>query len=354
MLSKFDDKRAMFLHPNVVTILATYRCTAACTNCCMDSNPTLTERVSLDQIKCFIDEAFAIGSVRQVVFSGGECFLLGEDLDNAVSYASSLGFHTRCVTNGYWALSLDIGEKRIRRLKECGLNELNISTGDFHQQWVPQERVVNAALSGVRADLDHTLIVVEITKTRRVSRESLLSEERLKTLTTNTCHSNFGIIESPWMPMVFSERIEQPDHLFVNKDNLYERGPCDSIFNTIVLTPQANVGLCCGLPREKIPELNHKWRKGHLADDLSEACSEFIKIWISVDGPEKILAWAASKNGDIVWENLYAHSCHACARVYTDKVVRDTILEHYNERVDDVLLRYAMRLQQQRQQGLSA
>jgi hypothetical protein len=80
---------------------------------------------------------------------------------------------------------------------------------------------------------------------------------------------------------------------------------------------------------------------------LQEAGRDFIKIWLFVDGPERILAWAASKNQAIQWENRYSHHCHACLALFENAEVRRTILEHYRERVDDVLLRYNVRLREQ-------
>src|SRR2546421_2475345 len=93
----------LMIEPEILTILGTYKCTAACENCCFDSNPYLTKRLDLDRIIGFIDEGARFPSCKIVVFSGGECFLLRDDLNKAVARATSLGLSTRCVTNGYWA-----------------------------------------------------------------------------------------------------------------------------------------------------------------------------------------------------------------------------------------------------------
>jgi len=335
-----------YIHPRVLTILGTYRCTAACENCCFGSNPWVTQRVSLERILSFIEEGSQSPSVESVVFSGGECFLLGDDLVRAVEFCSNKGLKTRCVSNGYWAKRLDYGRKRLRQLKDAGLCELNISTGDYHQQWVPQESVVNAVCLGVEASFVHTVLVVELQKERRITAESLLQDQRLFSLARDNVGC-FKIVESPWMPMQVEETIDQPVGHLLNRSNVSSRKGCESVLTTTVLTPTEYVGFCCGLSRELIPELNAAWRGAPLLELLEEAGKEFIKIWLFVDGPERILAWAGNKNPHIQWENRYAHHCHACLALFQDPLVRETIAKNYRERVDDVLMRYSVLLRHQ-------
>ena len=336
-----------YIHPKMLTILGTYKCTARCKNCCFDSNPWLTQRLSLDNILSFIHEGSQYSSVESVVFSGGECFLLGDDLVRAVEFATCKGLKTRCVTNGYWAKSLSHGRKRLQQLQNAGLCELNISTGDFHQQWVSEEAVVNAASLGVDLNLESTVIVVELQKERRVTIERLLENPRLRTLYQNRARYHFHMIESPWMPMDARETIDQPAGRLLTRENVHLRHGCDSILSTIVVTPTKEIGFCCGLSRELIPELNKEWAENSLSELLAEAGKDFMKIWLFVDGPERILAWAAGKDPKIDWEGRYAHHCHACLALFRDPLVRKSIAENYRERVDDVLMRYSVLLRYQ-------
>ncbi len=70
-----------------------------------------------------------------------------------------------------------------------------------------------------------------------------------------------------------------------------------------------------------------------------------MKIWIAVEGPDKILAWAASKDPLIKWENRFAHHCHACLMLFRDQRVRDVIRNHYQEKVPEILLRHSLAAQ---------
>jgi hypothetical protein len=185
--------------------------------------------------------------------------------------------------------------------------------------------------------------MVELQETRRVTASSLAADARIQALLADD-RARFRLIESPWMPMNPQDHIAQSDDHVLSRRTLHLRGGCESVLRTVVVTPERRFGFCCGLTREQIPELNATCDGGTL-DDLVEAGSrDFRKIWLYVDGPERILAWAASKDPRIEWEDRYAHHCHACLALYKDPLVRGAIRAHHRERVDDVLARYVARL----------
>ena len=110
----------------------------------MSCTPNNSDRLTLPQMRQFID-SFAevcVGS-GVVVFTGGECTLLGDDLLEAIAYANSLGLFTRIVTNAWWAKSERDAETFLDELKSCGLDEINISCDDFHAEYIPLENVRN-------------------------------------------------------------------------------------------------------------------------------------------------------------------------------------------------------------------
>lgn len=330
--------------PHTATILASYNCSAACKHCCFDSHPGIKQRLSLAEIKRFILGASAFPSMGLVVFSGGECFLLGKDLDRAVEYASSLGLATRCVSNGFWAKTYEQAKVRLKALQDLGLAELNVSTGDHHQEFVPESNVVNAAEAAVSIGMT-MVIVIEMQKERRVTASTLRRNAKLAQLLQDESFAKkLKIIESPWMPGSHEERIQQNPARMINRKTVRRRKGCESVLTTLVATPDPNrIGICCGLSRERIEELNLSWEPGQPLLDLYEQSSqEFMKIWLHVDGPEQILAWAGSIDRSIDWENRYSHRCHACLGVFNDPKVVEVIRKRYQERVDDVLLRYAV------------
>jgi Radical SAM superfamily len=327
--------------PLTLTILPTYQCTAACNNCCFGSNPWLKGRIPQERILRYIDDAVALG-MKQVVFSGGEPFLLHDDLRDAIAHATRLGLLTRIVTNGYWAVNEQAALRRLKPLREAGLTELNLSTGDYHQQFVPPARIVNAAVVSVSLEM-MALVMVEARDGRRFTAENLLEDPRLSSIRSDPAKTHlFVIVESPWMPIEAGAVIHQDKCAYLTRENLHTRVGCNSVLGTVVVTPDERLGACCGLTREQIPELNLGSLREQSMEELTQAAlGDFLKIWIHVEGPEHIVAWAAEKDPLIQWEGRFAHTCDVCRFLYHDPRVRAIIKKYYREKVPDVLLRFS-------------
>jgi MoaA/NifB/PqqE/SkfB family radical SAM enzyme len=115
--------------PSTLTVLPTYRCTAACEQCCFGSNPNLEERLSLEEIERSIREAREnFPALRLVVFSGGECTMLGQDLFQAINTAHHLNLKTRIVTNGHWG-AVRNKEAIIKEMSEMAMESVGFAPG---------------------------------------------------------------------------------------------------------------------------------------------------------------------------------------------------------------------------------
>lgn len=99
----------------------TYDCPLHCPYC---SNPTelgdKTDELTTEQWLRVLTEARQMGAV-QLGFSGGEP-LLRQDLEIMVEHARELGFYSNLITSG-----IGLTEKRIARLKQAGLDHIQIS-----------------------------------------------------------------------------------------------------------------------------------------------------------------------------------------------------------------------------------
>ncbi len=129
-----------------------------------------------------------------------------------------------------------------------------------------------------------------------------------------------------------------PEGLTANRSNIDQRVGCDSIINTTTVLADGRIMACCGLGTQAIPELH----VGQVGLDSIQAINatienDFLKRWIKIEGPERILAWAAEKDPSICWENMYAHRCQACKRLYSDERVKQVITEFHEEKILDVL-----------------
>jgi MoaA/NifB/PqqE/SkfB family radical SAM enzyme len=111
----------------------TYQCNIACKHCGPYCAPDQKEWMTLPEMKDLIQQASELG-VRNVVFTGGEPSLLGDDLPVLLHYLhDELGIpFSRIVTNGKFATSYDKAHRIFKKWRDAGLAEVNISCGEFH------------------------------------------------------------------------------------------------------------------------------------------------------------------------------------------------------------------------------
>lgn len=136
--------------------------------------------------------------------------------------------------------------------------------------------------------------------------------------------------------------VKQETNNLLTKANLHIRQGCSSVLDSLVITPFERLAACCGLPREEIPELDLGSLHGqNLSVLYDNGRNDFIKIWLAVEGPEKILAWTANFDPTIEWEGRYSHQCESCRAVFKDPKVKKVILKHYQEKLPEIILRFA-------------
>lgn len=320
-----SDHNSIFdieVNPKTVTVITTYTCNAACEECCFECNPTVKHRLSFEEIATFIKNSVAeYPSIEQFVFSGGECFLLKEDLYKAIALCASLGRSTRCVSNGYWGKTRHKAEKIAATVVEAGLAEVNFSTGLDHKKWVPIDSVITASeclakygipvLITIEKDTEESDILNQITENERVRRLS---------------HSfpNFSLQTNSWMP--FHENSVHRGG--VDRSTL--RKGCDQVFTNCVLTPKKEIASCCGLTLEHIPEM----RVGtidNVASYRDEQKDDFMKLWLRVEGPMTILETLLGRDHEKLQDVV--HLCQACAIVHRDHEVREKIASAYTDHI---------------------
>ena len=321
----------------ILSLLLTLQCNAECAHCGTMSGPRVRSRLEADKARNAIVEA-AHSGYRLVVFTGGEPLMYGPEIFNLIILAREQGLTTRIVTNGFWAATDQKALRLVKRLRDAGLSEINFSTGDQHVRFVPVEAVIR----GARASLDVGLpvsIMIETVRGNALNAEALRENALFRDLLGDQRGKQINFCESPWMPLDENVLLDYPDGYLVNNDNVGAKNGCDSIINTTTVLADGRIMACCGLGTQTIPELEvGNIGRDTFADVDRRNSDDFLKRWIRVEGPEKILAWAAEQDHTIDWENMYAHRCQACKRLYSDPKVRDVILSKHEEKIGDVLL----------------
>lgn len=332
----FLDRAFLDVLPTSLTVIPTYRCTAACEQCCFESSPKVRGRLSLETITERIREAHeTFPALKLVVFSGGEVLLLKHDLYAAIRFATGLGLLTRVVSNGFWGKSRERAEATSARLKEAGLGELNLSTGLDHQQWVPQESIVNAAEAAVAAGVV-TLVTVERDSPDSDCLGSLVSDERIARLLAAPL---FSVQSNSWMP--FNAHAE-PRQALPDRRQLMEG--CAQVFNNLVVTPHDQLAGCCGLTFEHIPEMKlGRLGERSMAAMFEDQLRDFLKAWIHVDGPYRIMTRMFGREAAEALEPVN-HICQACVILHQHPGVREALQARYPEFIPEVLTRLNARL----------
>ena len=222
--------------------------------------------------------------VRFVVFSGGEVTLLREDLLAAICLLTKLRLGSRVVSNGHWGRTDQSAAWWIDRFLTAGLSELNLSTGDEHQDFVPFDSVARAASHAVRSGL-LTMIVVEGKDTARFDMQELRTHPLMsEILSSEQLRQKLILLTNIWMPF-------HSDTDITNEKILKEQQSegCDNIFDNFVVNPYGYLMSCCGLTMEYIPELKvGHINSDHLQETYSSQYSNLLKLWIWLDGTKLI------------------------------------------------------------------
>ena len=329
------------IDPKIITIVTTYKCTAACRECCFQCSPKINVRLTYEEINRFITTAVREfkDSIQLCVFTGGECTLLGEDLFKSIKLAKSMGLMTRIVTNGFWARTEKTAKKMVLKLKEAGLDEINYSTGDNHLEWIDFNTIKNAVLASCSEDIT-TLVSIETFNGARFDYNSFISDKMILNLIEN---SKLQVVNASWIPMKNEELLKTYER---ELDDKYNYKGCDSLLAFLGLNPFNEVISCCGITMEYIESMKlGKISKDNLRDLHYNQFNDFLKIWIFTEGPEKILYFASDKNEKLKkYTKNIVHSCQACAYIYNSKDVQKTLLEHYKEVIPNILLKYELKM----------
>lgn len=319
-----------------LSIILTYKCTAACANCGTFSTPRVKETgLSYEAAAAAIRGARALGFVN-VVFTGGEATLRSLSLLRLIRLAGQMGLPTRLVSNAHWASSPSRAARYVALLRHSGLGEMNFSTGVEHARFVDTAAIVEGAVATCQAGL-RTVVMVEIHADRRdATGTSALIREAVRARLDREHHHLLGFVESPWMPVSPHRTAGSPADMLLNRDNARARHGCDSVLQTYVVQADARVAACCGLGMRFIPELHSDSPQLSqqtivaFEDDLMKQALKYI-------GPERLLAWIAERETVTDWENRYSHKCHACLRLYRDDVIKAAFAAHAGELLVEVV-----------------
>lgn len=319
--------------PDCISIITTYRCTAECKECCFECGPHVLGRISNEQIRNAIDQAIEMESVKFIVWTGGECTMLGDDLVKGIQYATDCGLPSRIVSNGGWARTDKMAQEFLKKLINAGLVELNISTGDNHQQFVKPDTAIRAAVTGAQMGIS-SVISVEKTNEAKFNPEDIQTNKIYKRfLSEGRNVDKFQVINPVWVSFHRDTKYGYKDN---ELDNPELRKGCDNIYIFIGVNPSGNYIGCCGLTMRYIPSMNlGSVDKISMKKAYDDQYHDFVKRWIFTEGALKILEQAKLWDEDIKIPR-FPHNCLYCAYMYHDKKVQKVIMDNYRKVEDRI------------------
>jgi hypothetical protein len=325
-----------------LVLSVTYRCPIKCNYCGAECSPDNTERLSIAEIESFINQVYSFGKLRLVVFTGGEPFLLGNDLLHSVEYCSKKGLTTRIVTNAFWARNRKLAEKMIKKCVDAGLSEINLSCDDYHQEFIPLDYVkyANEACSKYKLPC---LIGHKVMKGCKITLEYLdeyfgypLSrfDSQKMNPDNNVISSGYTVPVARNMHMISDIDILYPD------SEHHWMGPCTSIFKHVIITPLKELSICCGMIPRNVPEIffgpiNDKTTLNEL---IVLAHNDLIVNWLALEGPYGMMKFILRKDPKIKFRKKYVNNCHLCSEILSRKECREIISEYGHEKSFEIYL----------------
>jgi len=299
-------------------ILLWNTCNAKCAHCAVNSGPTERAVMTDEQLFSLIDAAFYDCDTPSIGLSGGEAFLFFDRLCRIIEYASSRGAKVSVNTNCFWGTTLDRSIEIVKILKEKGLTQLVASTDEYHEKYIPEERVVNVIKA---CKIVHLRVDLQFVAAKNTSRLSDFLARHGDALLNISCR------EIPCHPV--GRAVTEVDE----KDLYLEIGIPQGLCPSAILSVSAdgNVIPCCntaghlpalriGTINEPLPDLHRKFLSSPLLKVLVEK------------GPKALLE-AAMRAGYMVRSNGYIDQCHLCYDLFKD----ERIAEHLKEAAADMV-----------------
>jgi hypothetical protein len=291
--------------PFRVGLILTERCDASCVHCWFSCSSEREATMSRYDAQDYIDKASRVLSVEWISLSGGEPMLQPSFVEGLVAYASGLGLKTELVTNCNWAETPEKATGTLKRLRDAGLDVLNISADDFHQATISFERVRNCY--GAAKGLGVKMVVMTVLrKSSRLHLDDvarLLGDNIPRPGEASGEDAALGV-ESGFSPVGRGASIPR-EEWWLDASPL--SGGCQNVLRDVGITPGGDLLPCCSASAT-LPGFS----PGNLDDwDLDELLlkaweSDLFKV-LGEKGPMGLLGKPP--------DGVYVNKCHFCNEV---------------------------------------
>jgi len=321
----------------------------------MNSSPARRGQLTAEEICDYVDQAARATGVHTIIFAGGEPLLLGEHLFRSLEHVRSKKMRSRIVTNAYWANSVKRAEEITRRLRDSGLDEINISVDDFHLPFINADNVKRAFDAAMLLDFESIIIVHCTGPTTKFNDEQLdellgvklprLYDEEMNrrsdTLTGEAGRPYVAVSNSSlqYIGRATTE-LESADIPWASDWEKVSRqlGGCPWAVRSPAISPAGRLLSCCGFEVAGNDVLDiGDLREKSLEELLRTADNDLPLNMIALDGPYRIMDFLKEQEPDLPFREKYSSFCELCQHMVTDERIKKSFLEKAHLRAPQIV-----------------
>lgn len=308
------------------------RCNARCDMCYQAAGPKgseiLGDHVLLDtDVIRAIHEATEIeGLSPRLHISGGEIFIQPERHYEHIRIAKNTGFYNDIgvTTNAFWAKNPKKAEEVVRRCRQSGLVNMEISWDFWHKEYLSSEAVSNALVACANNDIHANLRVLTTKKH--------FFDEALQLLRADAIDAVSQITSGPVFPTGRAEQKIDQKEIFYSDIT----GSCFSVLN-LAINAKGDVYPCCASADQTRGLIMGNIRERSLSDIVAKMRRSPLLRTVVFQGVSALLPLL--NDCQSMQKKKYASMCHLCFDIFSDEKKTSIIEQYFDEKIGAALIR---------------
>ncbi len=305
---------------SLATFIITYRCPISCPMCFFACGPNRDEVLSKSLALKTIEEVNEL-KINTIGITGGEPFLEVDLMRELVKKAASYGMTMIVVTNAFWGTSKKVALDRLEELRNLGLNWIQISLDDQHQQSIPIERVANVMAAAMQLDFEDIKLIGSSKGNSETFKYQLFYLQEV----LGICIDNIDIIDRPRTSNQYFEDSEQVRYSFQELESIEnldlpitKPGDC---LTELMIDVNGDIYPCCN---------NFIGRIGNLSANNLQNIVENLKFnkyfnLLKQYGPFSLARYLDKTFNTDFSNRRYGSWCELCARIFQNDYFRDLL-----------------------------
>jgi hypothetical protein len=281
----------------------------------VNAGPRRKEEMKIEDALLFVRQAADVG-INTISLTGGEPFLCYENMLKICHCASQLGLEVNTLTNCSWAISESTAMRKLGKLRQFGLGKITINTDEFHQEFVPLERVKLCFEASRKLGLGIELRCIVAKNTKRMEyfakKIGALGKE--------------GVImnEFPVIPAGRGAGLDRDILLYPPMTS-----PCPFVLRMMAVEPNGDLAACCGVGGFSPPLIVGNVKKYGLKKLVAIADQDPLYSCLAFYGPQTLLEIIKEKGYKLNVVGKHVERCHVCfdllSNVRNQSVVREVL-----------------------------